>query len=87
MYVSVSVYVYIPSSDLTLGYIYSLILRSDAVEKKRNIEQHDCVWHGLYSFFTLCTCQECRVINECAVYAKDGALAEAPSAVQMGDRK
>jgi len=61
-------------------------MHREAVEKKRNIEQHDCVWHGLYSFFSLCTCQDCRVINECAVYAKEGALKEAPSAVVMGDR-
>lgn len=59
---------------------------SEKVEEKRAIKKHDTGWHFIYSLCEMCSCQSCRVTNECAVYAKDGAIV-APVAEEMEERK
>ncbi|KAL3784025.1 hypothetical protein HJC23_006311 [Cyclotella cryptica] len=39
--------------------------------------------HCINSCFNGCTCHLCRVVNECKVYANEGALGGAPAAVEM----
>lgn len=41
-----------------------------------------CFQHALQSFCNLCTCHSCRVVNECKVYEKEGAVT-APAASKM----
>lgn len=63
----------------------SVMMLGEKVEEKRAIKKHDFGWHFIYSWCELCSCQSCRVTNECAVYAKDGAVA--PVAQEMEERK
>lgn len=71
------------------SYLYKFVCipsYSEKVEEKRAIKKHDTGWHFIYSLCELCSCQSCRVTNECAVYAKDGAIV-APVAEEMEERK
>jgi len=60
-----------------------LMMLGQKVEEKREIKIHDGCWHCMHSYFDLCTCHTCRVVNECALYKKEGAAGGAPAAVQM----
>lgn len=53
------------------------------VEEKRGLKEHDGCWHCMNSWCDLCTCHSCRVVNECKVYAKDGAVNAAPTGTEM----
>eukprot|EP00578_Thalassiosira_sp_NH16_P011459 CAMPEP_0181116068 /NCGR_PEP_ID=MMETSP1071-20121207/21756_1 /TAXON_ID=35127 /ORGANISM="Thalassiosira sp., Strain NH16" /LENGTH=125 /DNA_ID=CAMNT_0023200293 /DNA_START=35 /DNA_END=412 /DNA_ORIENTATION=+ len=60
----------------------SLIVLGQKVEEKRNIKKHDLGWHVFYSWCNLCSQQTCRVMNECSVYEKEGAVS-APAAAAI----
>ena len=53
------------------------------VEEKRGLKKHDGCWHCMNSWCDMCTCNSCRVVNECKVYAKDGAVNAAPTGTEM----
>ena len=61
----------------------ALIMLGQDVEKKRGLKQHDGCWHCIQATFDGCTCHSCRVVNECKVYAKDGAVGAAPTGTEM----
>ena len=61
----------------------ALIMLGQDVEKKRGLKHHDGCWHCIQATCDGCTCHSCRVVNECKVYAKDGAVGAAPTGTEM----
>lgn len=61
----------------------ALMMLGQDVEEKRGLKKHDGCWHCMQSTFDGCTCHSCRVVNECKVYAKDGAVNAAPTGTEM----
>eukprot|EP00584_Thalassiosira_punctigera_P010404 CAMPEP_0172528790 /NCGR_PEP_ID=MMETSP1067-20121228/3053_1 /TAXON_ID=265564 ORGANISM="Thalassiosira punctigera, Strain Tpunct2005C2" /NCGR_SAMPLE_ID=MMETSP1067 /ASSEMBLY_ACC=CAM_ASM_000444 /LENGTH=178 /DNA_ID=CAMNT_0013312755 /DNA_START=100 /DNA_END=636 /DNA_ORIENTATION=+ len=74
---------------LVLGFLgfncCSLVALGMHTEEKRGLKKHGMAWHVLQSCFDGCTCHSCRVVNECKVYAAQGAVggAEAPTSTAM----
>ncbi|KAL7439365.1 hypothetical protein ACHAXM_009617 [Skeletonema potamos] len=61
----------------------ALMKLGEDIEEKRGLRKHDGCWHCMHSCCNCCTCHSCRVVNECKVYAKDGAVNAAPTGTQM----
>lgn len=61
----------------------ALMMLGQDIEEKRGLRKHDGCWHCMHTCFNGCTCHSCRVVNECKVYAKDGAVNAAPTGTQM----
>eukprot|EP00985_Skeletonema_marinoi_P028991 scaffold26471_cov156-Skeletonema_marinoi.AAC.4 len=61
----------------------ALMILGQDVEEKRGLKEHSGCWHCMHSCFDGCTCHACRVVNECKVYAKDGAVNAAPTGTEM----
>eukprot|EP00984_Skeletonema_dohrnii_P002411 scaffold832_cov75-Skeletonema_dohrnii-CCMP3373.AAC.21 len=61
----------------------ALMILGQDVEEKRGLKEHSGCWHCMHSSFDGCTCHACRVVNECKVYAKDGAVNAAPTGTEM----
>lgn len=61
----------------------ALIMLGQDIEQKRGLKKHDGCWHCIQATCDGCTCHSCRVVNECKIYAKDGAVGAAPTGTEM----